>query len=80
MATWTLLRTSGDSGQQSGLRVTILLHTPLDPTQFPNRKALSRAVWNIVADGAAALRQNRPAQPLASGDGTEAAGGSPAFA
>ena len=67
-------------GQQSGLRVTVLLHTPLDPTQYANRKALSQAVWNIVADGAAALRQNRPAQPLASGDGTEAAGGSPAFA
>jgi 1-acyl-sn-glycerol-3-phosphate acyltransferase len=50
--------------QHSGLRVTVLLHAPLDPAQFPNRKALSRAVWGAVADGAATLRQNRPARPL----------------
>jgi 1-acyl-sn-glycerol-3-phosphate acyltransferase len=50
--------------QHSGLRVTVLLHAPLDPAQFPNRKALSRAVWGAVADGAATLRQNRPAHPL----------------
>jgi 1-acyl-sn-glycerol-3-phosphate acyltransferase len=51
--------------QQRGLRVTVLLHTPLDPARFPDRKILSRAVWGTVADGAATLRQNRPAQPLA---------------
>jgi len=50
--------------QQRGLRVTVLLHAPLDPALFPNRKALSQAVWGTVADGAATLRQNRPAQPL----------------
>lgn len=46
------------------LRATILLHAPIDPESFPSRKALSRAVWQVVADGAAALRQNRPAAPL----------------
>jgi 1-acyl-sn-glycerol-3-phosphate acyltransferase len=50
--------------QHRGLRVTVLLHAPLDPALFPNRKALSRAVWGAVADGAATLRQNRPARPL----------------
>jgi 1-acyl-sn-glycerol-3-phosphate acyltransferase len=47
-----------------GKRVTLLFHTPLDPADFPTRKALSAATWQIVADGAAALRQNRPASPL----------------
>ena len=42
------------------LRVTILLHAPIDPATYPSRKALSRAVWETVADGAATLRQNRP--------------------
>jgi 1-acyl-sn-glycerol-3-phosphate acyltransferase len=51
--------------QHRGLRVTVLLHAPLDPARFPDRKALSRAMWGTVADGAATLRQNRPAQPLA---------------
>jgi 1-acyl-sn-glycerol-3-phosphate acyltransferase len=50
--------------QHIGLRATVLLHTPLDPARFEDRKALSRAVWQIVADGASTLRQNRPAQPL----------------
>jgi 1-acyl-sn-glycerol-3-phosphate acyltransferase len=45
------------------LRATILLHAPVDPALYPSRKALSRAVWETVADGAAALRQNRPVQP-----------------
>jgi len=48
----------------AGLRVTVLLHTPIDPARFPNRKAMSHAVWRTVADGAATLRQNRPARPL----------------
>jgi 1-acyl-sn-glycerol-3-phosphate acyltransferase len=46
--------------QWRGKRVTILLHTPLDPADFPDRKALSQAAWLVVAEGAAALRQNRP--------------------
>jgi 1-acyl-sn-glycerol-3-phosphate acyltransferase len=48
--------------QQRGLRASILLHAPLDPSRFPSRKALSHAVWQTVADGAATLRQNRPVQ------------------
>ena len=48
-----------------GLRVSVLLHAPLDPTGFADRKALAAAVWGAVADGAATLRQNRPAKPLA---------------
>ena len=50
--------------QHRGLRVTVLLHAPLDPARFSDRKALSHAVWRTVADGAATLRQNRPARPL----------------
>jgi lyso-ornithine lipid O-acyltransferase len=50
--------------QHRGLRATVLLHAPLDPAGFTDRKALSRAVWQAVADGAATLRQNRPAHPL----------------
>jgi 1-acyl-sn-glycerol-3-phosphate acyltransferase len=45
--------------QHRGLRATILLHPPLDPARFASRKALSHAVWQAVADGAARLRQNR---------------------
>ena len=48
--------------QHIGLRATVLLHTPLDPARFADRKALSQAVWQIVADGASTLRQNRPAR------------------
>jgi 1-acyl-sn-glycerol-3-phosphate acyltransferase len=50
--------------QWRGKRVTLLFHQPMDPADYPSRKALSQAAWNVVADGAAALRQNRPAQPL----------------
>jgi lyso-ornithine lipid O-acyltransferase len=50
--------------QHLDMRVTVLLHAPLDPVTFPDRKSLSRAVWQTVADGAAMLRQNRPARPL----------------
>ncbi|HUN43409.1 MAG TPA: lysophospholipid acyltransferase family protein [Acetobacteraceae bacterium] len=68
--------------QHSGLRATVLLHAPLDPARYPDRKALAQAVWRIVADGAATLRQNRPAQPI--GEAAEvqasAADGAPAFA
>ncbi len=48
--------------QYRGLRATVLLHAPLDPRDFPNRKALAQAAWAAVADGAATLRQNRPAR------------------
>ncbi len=50
--------------QNTNLRVTVLLHAPLDPARYPDRKALSNAVWRIIADGASTLRQNRPAMPL----------------
>ena len=49
-------------GQHCGLRVTVLLHAPIDPATFADRKALSHAVWQVVADGAATLRQNRNAE------------------
>ena len=47
--------------QYRGLRVSILLHSPIDPSGFASRKALSHAVWQTVANGASTLRQNRPA-------------------
>ena len=50
--------------QHLDMRVTVLLHAPLDPAMFPDRKSLSRSVWQTVADGASMLRQNRPARPL----------------
>jgi 1-acyl-sn-glycerol-3-phosphate acyltransferase len=50
--------------QHKGLRGTMLLHTPLDPAHFANRKDLANAVWRACADGAATLRQNRPAVPI----------------
>ena len=46
--------------QHRGLRATVLLHPPVDPARFASRKALSHAVWQVVADGASTLRQNRP--------------------
>jgi len=53
--------------QWRGKRVTLLFHAPLDPANYASRKALSQAAWQIVADGAATLRQNRPASPFPSG-------------
>lgn len=64
--------------QHRGLRATVLLHPPVDPAAYPSRKALSQAVWQTVAEGAATLRQNRPVAaapaPIA------APAGEPAFA
>ncbi|MBE7213488.1 MAG: 1-acyl-sn-glycerol-3-phosphate acyltransferase, partial [Gluconacetobacter diazotrophicus] len=42
-----------------GMRATILLHPVLDPDALGSRKALSVAAWTAIAEGAAALRQNR---------------------
>jgi 1-acyl-sn-glycerol-3-phosphate acyltransferase len=67
--------------QHIGLRVTVLLHEPVDPSLFEDRKVLSRAVWRIVAEGASTLRQNRPARPLdlaEHGVGGQGGGGAPA--
>ncbi|MBS0560402.1 MAG: 1-acyl-sn-glycerol-3-phosphate acyltransferase [Proteobacteria bacterium] len=67
--------------QHRGLRATVLLHTPLDPAAFADRKALSAAVWRAVADGAATLRQNRPARPIdIAAAPAEPAAEAPAFA
>ncbi|MFL5254451.1 MAG: lysophospholipid acyltransferase family protein [Rhodopila sp.] len=46
--------------QYTGLRATVLLHAPIDPARFADRKLLSQAAWQVVADGASTLRQNRP--------------------
>ncbi len=65
--------------QHRGLRATILLHPPIDPANYRSRKELSQAVWNTVADGASALRQNRPIRPQpAAGTGEQAT--APVFA
>lgn len=50
-------------GRYRGLRVSVLLHPPVDPAAFTNRKALAQAVWRVVAEGASQLRQNRTARP-----------------
>ena len=42
-----------------GFRATLLVHPPVDPKDFPDRKSLARALHDTVADGAARLRQNR---------------------
>jgi lyso-ornithine lipid O-acyltransferase len=49
--------------RHGGIRASVLLHAPIDPCDFPDRKALTQAVWRACANGAAALRQNRPVQP-----------------
>ncbi|MCC6716611.1 MAG: 1-acyl-sn-glycerol-3-phosphate acyltransferase [Acetobacteraceae bacterium] len=49
--------------RHGGLRATLLMHPPIDPCDFPDRKALAQAIWRASADGAATLRQNRPADP-----------------
>ena len=45
--------------QWRGMRATVLMHPPLDPRDFANRKLLAQAAWDAVAGGAAAMRQNR---------------------
>ncbi len=50
--------------QWRGMRVTVLIHPPLDPREFATRKVLAQAAWDAVAGGAAALRQNRPVRLL----------------
>lgn len=68
--------------QHIGLRATVLLHAPVDPVRYADRKELSQAVWQIVADGASTLRQNRPARPLNApvAVAPDLTGGEPAFA
>lgn len=50
--------------RHQGLRVSVILHRPIDPRDKPDRKALCQEVWKVVAEGAATLRQNRPAAPI----------------
>ncbi len=50
--------------QWRGMRATVLMHPPLDPLDFPNRKLLAQASWDAVAGGAAAMRQNREERAL----------------
>lgn len=54
--------------QNVGLGVTVVLHAPIDPLRYRDRKELTNAVWTIVANGAAGLRQNRPARPIVAED------------
>jgi len=51
--------------RRGGAGATILLHEPFSPAALPNRKVLAAEAGRIVAEGAAVLRQNRPAVPLA---------------
>jgi 1-acyl-sn-glycerol-3-phosphate acyltransferase len=67
--------------QQCGLRVTVLLHTALDPRDFASRKELAVSTWEAAANGAATLRQNRTAVPLTpAGAETAAEHARPAYA
>ena len=52
------------AAQWRGKRVSLQFHPPLDPDDFPSRKALSQAAWQVIADGAAGLRQNREVAPM----------------
>ncbi len=63
----------GRLAQEHGMRASVLLHAPLDPAAYRSRKELTEAVWRIAADGAATLRQNRPAVPLGLLPGAEPA-------
>ena len=47
-----------------GGRATVVLHAPLDPAHFPDRKALASACAEVIATCCATMRQNRPATPL----------------
>jgi len=72
--------------QWRAMRASIVLHAPLDPADFPTRKALAQATWEAVAEGAALLRQNRPvnvtarAVPATQKAGTQADAGAAATA
>ena len=63
-----------------GLRASMLLHAPIDPAAYASRKDLSAAVWRTVAEGAATLRQNRPAVPHPAAPASPDLAAQPAFA
>jgi len=50
--------------RRNGARVTVLLHEPFAPDTLADRKAMAGECFRIVSEGAARLRQNRPATPL----------------
>jgi len=66
--------------QWRGKRATLLFHPPLDPADFADRKALTQAAWQVVADGAATLRQNRAPAAATNAQDSPAAATAPAFA
>jgi 1-acyl-sn-glycerol-3-phosphate acyltransferase len=51
--------------RRSGARATVILHEPFSPAEMPDRKVMAAETWATVSAGAARLRQNRPAAPLA---------------
>jgi 1-acyl-sn-glycerol-3-phosphate acyltransferase len=53
---WRLLR-------RTGTRATVLFHGDFAPQAIPDRKAMAARIERVVAEGAAALRQNREARP-----------------
>lgn len=50
--------------RRSGARATVLLHEPVDPANYTDRKDLTQRVEAVVAAGASQLRQNRAPVPL----------------
>jgi 1-acyl-sn-glycerol-3-phosphate acyltransferase len=53
--------------QLRGMAVTVHVHPAVEPEQYPGRKRLAPALWQIVAGGAAALRQHRRDSPALTG-------------
>ncbi len=54
---WRLMR-------RPGTRATVLVHEAAPSTDFANRKVMTAAVQQVVAEGASQLRQNRKATPF----------------
>lgn len=50
--------------RRSKTRATVVLHAPLDPAHYQDRKLLTAACAEVVGEGCATLRQNRAAEPL----------------
>ncbi len=50
--------------RRAGARATVLLHDPVDPALYADRKDLTQRVEAVVAAGASQLRQNRKPVPL----------------
>ncbi|MGG5810823.1 lysophospholipid acyltransferase family protein [Falsiroseomonas sp. CW058] len=50
--------------RRPGARATVVLHAPVDPAAYPDRKALTAACAAVVAESCGVLRQNRPPVPL----------------